>query len=80
MDGEIKPMTRRELKDEVKAAYSYYVDRIHQLANEYGIVPGSTRQVDEDPRTKTLAAEAWTDFLRRQDQLNDKFAADHGGA
>ena len=46
-------MTRQELKDEVQEAYSYYLDRIHALADEYGIVPGSTRQVDEDPRTKT---------------------------
>ena len=72
-------MTRQELKDQVQAAYSYYVNRMHDIADQYDIIPGSIRQVDEDPRAKTLAAQAWTDFLRRQDELNDKFAEDHGG-
>ena len=73
-------MTRQELKDEVQEAYAYYLDRIEELADEYGIVPGSSRQVDADPRTKEEAAQAWAAFLQRQDELNDKFAEDHGGA
>ena len=52
-------MTRQELKEKVNEAYDRYLDKIDALAVEFGIVPGSVRQVDNDPRTRVAASEAW---------------------
>ena len=45
-------MTRQELNEKVNDAYDGYLDEIDALATEFGIVPGSVRQVDNDPRTR----------------------------
>ena len=72
-------MTRQELKEKVNDAYDGYLDEIDALAVEYGIVPGSVRQVDNDPRTRVRASGEWHTFLHEQDVLNQEYAASHGG-
>ena len=72
-------MTRQELKEKVNEAYDRYLDKIDDLAVGFGIVPGSVRQVDSDPRTRIAASEDWHLFLHEQDVLNQEYAASHGG-
>ena len=72
-------MTRQELKEKVNDAYDRYLDKIDALAVGYGIVPGSVRQVDNDPRTRVVASEYWHKFLHEQDVLNQEYFASHGG-
>ena len=45
---------RRELADAVNEAYDAYLDKVDALAEEYKIVPGSPRQVQDDPKTHAL--------------------------
>ena len=72
-------MTRQELKEKVNEAYDRYLDKIDALAVEFGIVPGSVRQVDSDPRTRPDAMLDWHKFLHEQDVLNQEYFASHGG-
>ena len=72
-------MTRQELKEKVNEAYDRYLDKIDDLAVTFGIVPGSVRQVDSDPRTRVAASLDWHAFLHEQDVLNQEYAASHGG-
>ena len=72
-------MTRQELKEKVNEAYDRYLDKIDDLAVLFGIVPGSVRQVDSDPRTRAEASEDWHTFLHEQNVLNQEYAASHGG-
>ena len=54
--------TKDELKLKITAAYDSYLDAIEALGNEYGIVPPSPRQVQDDPRTHAAAAKLWAAF------------------
>ena len=72
-------MGRQELKEKVNDAYDRYLDKIDDLAVTFGIVPGSVRQVEADPRTRLAASKDWHDFLHEQDVLNQEYAASHGG-
>ena len=67
--------TRRKLADAVNEAYDVYLDTLEDLAEEYKIVPGSPRQVQDDPRTHAEAERASVEFNTEQGRLNDEFSA-----
>ena len=69
------PITnRRELANAVNEAYDMYLDTLDDLAEEYKIVPGSPRQVQDDPRTHAEAERASAEFNTEQSRLNDEFS------
>ena len=66
-------MTKQELKADIQAAYDQYLDGLDALAEEFTIVPGSPRQVQDDTRTQAQAAILWEQFERTEDKLNAEY-------
>ena len=71
-------MTKQELKEAVNIAYDEYLDGVDALAREFTIVPGSSRQIQDDPRTSDQAKVLWEEFQEKEQELNNDYFKSHG--
>ena len=70
-----KELTEFDVKMLVDEAYDRYLDVLAKLAFDHGFAPASSREVQDDPRTRAAAAQAYAAFSREQDEINAQYFA-----